>query len=187
MSVLRSDTCGCVDHEQRNIRPFDGFERTQNAILLHAMFDLALADSRCVDQRDLQAIHVNFCVGRAARRTRDGTDNGALFADQLIQQAGLAGVGFADDGDLNAIVFLLRGLFGKSGYQRIEQIACPCPVYGGNRIWFTQPQLVELRRRVPLVLCFGLVHNDKYRRPEYPSLQFFVSGAGCLPLPDRRR
>src|SRR5262245_7052453 len=102
------------------------------------MFDLAtLADSCCVYQRDRQTIEFDHCVCRVARRTGDGTHNRTFFSDQLIQQTGLARVRFPDDSDLDAVIFLFRFLFWEGRYERVEQIACSCPMHSGDRVWLT--------------------------------------------------
>src|SRR5918994_258594 len=122
--------------------------RTKDAELLYAaMFDLAaLADAGCVDQRNRQVIEVDLCVCRVARGAGNWTDDRAFFSHQLIQEAGFARVWFADDRDLDAVIFLFRFLWRKSGDQGIEQVTRPCAVNSRNSVWLAQPQLVELRR-----------------------------------------
>ncbi len=138
--VLGGDAGGGIDHQQGHIGALDGFERTQDAVLLHAMFDLAaLADAGRIDQGDFQAVHIDLCIGRIPCRAGDGTDDGAFLADQLIQQAGFAGVRLAHHRDLDAVVFLLRFLFGEGGHQRVEQVAGPGAVHGGDGIGSPSP------------------------------------------------
>ena len=175
MRILGSDAGGRVDHQQCDVGPFDGLERAQDAELLDAGLDLAaLADARRVDQRDLQPVHFDLGVGCIARRPGDRADDRPLLPDQLVQQAGLAGVRFTDDGDLDAFIFLFGGLLWESSHQRVEQVTGPGPVHRRDRIGLAQSQLVELGCFITSLAGFCLVDHNEDRWPESPIFQFLL-------------
>ena len=85
MLILLGDAIDRVDHQQRDIRPFDGAHGAQHAELLHPRVDLAgAADAGRIDQRDGHALPENLRVDGVARGTGDRADNDALFAQQSV-------------------------------------------------------------------------------------------------------
>ena len=72
-----------------------------------------------------------------------------MLADQLVEQGGLPGIGFAYDGDLDRIVFQGFDLGRKGSHQRIQQIPGPGAMDGGDRIRVAQAQFIKFRGGSP--------------------------------------
>jgi len=59
--------------------------------------------ARRIAEHDGDATEVGALLQHVARRAGNVRDNGALLAEQRVEEAGLAGVGPPDDGDVKAV------------------------------------------------------------------------------------
>ena len=85
-------------------------------------------------------IGVDGVPGRAG----DVGDDHALHAEDAVEQAGLADVRLAHDGDLHRVVLrLLQGVVGQVRRHKVQQIARSVAVDGGDLQRVTQTQIVE--------------------------------------------
>ena len=108
MLVLLRDAVKGIDHQQGDVRPLDGPNGAQHAVFLHAPLYLAAAPhAGGVDQGQGRAMPENVRVNGVAGGTGKGADNGALLAQQTIEQAALADVGAPRDGDFEHIVVIV--------------------------------------------------------------------------------
>ena len=92
--VLRGD--GAVEQEQDDVGAGD--EAARGAVEHRAEGMRGLADAGGVEEDDLEVGFVVDAADGAARGLGDGRDDGDLFAEEGVEERGLAGVGAADDG-----------------------------------------------------------------------------------------
>ena len=96
--VLRGNADHRIKDEQRDITAGDGFKRTQRSVVFDRAVRLGfLAHARCVDQPNRAVVPVEQRVDRVARRSGNLGYDGALFAEEGIEQRTLADIGTADD------------------------------------------------------------------------------------------
>ena len=83
----------------------------------------------------------------------DIADDDALLTGDPVDQAGLAGVGLADDGNLDTLVLfdVVPGVLGQMGKAGVQQVAGAVAVEGGNAHRVAQTQVIEL-----IELCGGM-------------------------------
>ena len=85
--VLGGDAFRRVNQQERHVCALNGFERAQHAVFFHAHFDVSPpADAGRVNQRDGQRLPDDARVERVARGAGDGADDGALLAEDRIEQ-----------------------------------------------------------------------------------------------------
>src|SRR6202041_810504 len=90
------------------------------------------------------AIVLHDGINRVARGSGNRGDDGAFFADQLIEQRGLADVGAADDSEIH-VLYRRRGFaFGHLVGEGVEQHINAETVFGGDGENFVT-QFVKLR------------------------------------------
>jgi hypothetical protein len=97
-----------------------------------------------------------------------GTGQQALLADQAVDQGRLAGVGTADDGDLDRLVvvqFVVFGLqlFRRDGDQGGVELGHALAVLAADLDRLAQAQDIGLGRAVVAGLALGLVGRDQHR------------------------
>jgi hypothetical protein len=102
--VARVDATARVDHEHDNVGLADGdvglLARVVGNLGERSGFDfLIVLQSAGVDQGELDSAPVRRAVDAVASRSRLVFDDGAPFADQAVEQRGLADVRPADDCD----------------------------------------------------------------------------------------
>ena len=148
MCILGGDAIGGIDQQQGHIAALDGAQGAQHGVLLDTLLDLARAADACgVDQRDPLAVHGDRGVDAVAGGARRNADYAALLADQLIEQAGLADVGAAHNGDAQVLILHRVGLvLGEDRDHQIEHIAGAEAVEGAHGDRFAQVEGVELHR-----------------------------------------
>ncbi len=95
-------------------------------------------------------------VHGVAGRPRLLGDDHPLLAEERVDEARLAHVGAAEDGDPDRLLpHLRRALARKLGHDAVEQVARAVPVQGGERHRLAQPERVELER---VRVAAGVVH-----------------------------
>ena len=156
--VLLRHARGGVDDEQRDVRAIDSAEPSDHGVVLDILIDRALlTDARGIDHAITLAVALDNRVDGIARGTGDIAHDGAVIADHLIEERGLAGVRSADDGDAQRIglVVLVARVLGQQGDDLVEQVAGAVAVQGGDGDGVTHAQGVELPKAV--VLTGGIV------------------------------
>ncbi len=149
----------------------------------------ALADAGGIDQGDRYIFKGHAGVDGVAGGARDGADDGALLAQQAVEQAGFAGIGLADDGNLDRVFFFsfLWLDWRQLGNQGVQQVAGAGAVQGRDRVWLSHAKLVELQRQVAAGRAVGFVDHQQDRR--HPTaillplllaqdLRYFLVGGG---------
>ena len=99
-------------------------------------------------------------VACGARHLRD---DGALGADEPVGQRRLAGVGPADDGDVDAVVLRVVPCFGQRLDERVEQVARAVAVNGRDRPGVAQAQRAELPDPLGARGVVDLVGDEEHR------------------------
>ena len=100
--VLRGQPVDGVDDQDGHVRAADGTQRAnrREALRRRTAGDLAAAaHAGRIDQPHRDAVPVERGVDGVARGARDVADDGALLAQQRVEQRALADVGTAHDGD----------------------------------------------------------------------------------------
>ncbi len=113
--------------------------------------------TRGIDHAIALAVALDNRVDGIARGAGDIAHDGAVIADHLVEERGLAGVRSADDGDTQRIglVVLVARVLGQQGDDLVEQVAGAVAVQGGDGDGVTHAQGVELPKAV--VLTGGIV------------------------------
>jgi len=115
MRILSGDAFDGVQEQEDDVGALDGLHGPQHAVLFHAGRDLAApADAGRVDQDDRHTFPDQAGVDGVAGGAGQGADDGPFLAQQAVDQAALADVGPADDGDLERILFI-TGLIIRRG------------------------------------------------------------------------
>ena len=121
--VLLGNARGRVDHEQGHIGAIDRAQAADHGVVLDVLVDGALlADARGVDHAVALAVALDHRVDGVARGARDVAHDGAIVADHLVEERGLAGVGAPDDGNAQGVglVLLLARVLGQKGDDLVE-------------------------------------------------------------------
>ena len=123
--VLRGDADHRIEDEQRDVAARDRFERTQRRVIFDRPMRFGLlAHAGGVDQANGAVMPVQERVDRVARRARNVGDDGALFAEQRVEQRTLADVGAADDRERELVAeHRIRCVRREQFDDAIEQIA----------------------------------------------------------------
>ena len=136
--VLVGQTDRAVDHEQRHVGAVDGAHRTDEAVVLHVLVNLAFAaQARRVNDAVLLAVVNNHRVDGVARGARHVRDDGAVVVGEAVGERGLARIRAADDGDVDDVLvvfFILEAAidFAQVIDYLVEQIARAMTVRGGD-------------------------------------------------------
>src|SRR5829696_2665992 len=100
VGVERRHALDGVDDDDRHVGALQAPARHQDRQLLGHLLGLALAaDARGVDEAEGVPVGLEDGVNRVARRARDGRDDDALLADELVEQRRLPDVRAAHDGE----------------------------------------------------------------------------------------
>ena len=157
MGVLGADALDCIDQQQDHIRPLDRLEGSQHAELLHAALDLAAPPNAGGVDEGHGNPWTSMMVSTASRVVpATGLTMERSFPTSRLSRLDLPGVGLADNGDLDALVF--RGLrVPQAGNQVVQEIADVRAVNGRDRMGLPQSKLVELHggcsRRLGFRIC----------------------------------
>ena len=146
LGILLGDALIGVDEDQAHVAAVDGGDGAHVGILLNGVVHLRLAaHAGGVDEAVLAEFVFVVAVDGVAGGARHVGDDGALRAQDLIEQAGLAHVGLAHDGDADNVVLLLGLLLGREVcHAEIQQVAGAVAVDGGHLDGIAQAQGVEL-------------------------------------------
>ena len=113
------------------------------------------------------AVALHDGVDGVARGAGNVRDDGAVGAQDAVEQRGLTGVRTADDGDVQCIGELVGDLvlfLGEQGHDVIEQVARAMAVKGRERRGLTDAERIELPDAVVLAIgVVELVHQQKDR------------------------
>ena len=125
LGILLGDTLIGVDQDEAHVRALDGGDGAQVRILLDCIVDLRLAaHTGRIDKEELAGLVFKVAVDGVARGARDVGDDHALFAEDLVEQARLADIRLADDGDLDDVLVVFLAVIGReAGDAGVEQIA----------------------------------------------------------------
>ena len=115
LAVLFGEAFERIDHDDTDVRPFDGHLGPDDAVLLDAFIDARLpAETGGVDEQEGTVFVFDEGIGRVPGGAGDARDDGPLFPAQGVDERGFAHVGLADDGDLDDEVFLFgAGICGQ--------------------------------------------------------------------------
>ena len=152
--VLMGDALGGVDDEQRGVGPVDGLEGPHQRVVLGALVDLRPCGASPPCRRSGWAPRrVDDGVDRVAGGARQVVDDGAVVADEPVEQRRLADVGTAHDGDTGDVVLVAASVpaalgldFGRLGQQRddgVEEVARLAAVKGVDRDGIAEAELRE--------------------------------------------
>ncbi len=131
-AILIAQRARSIDHDEHEIRRLRRGARALNAFALDDL--LGLADARGVDQRDRDSADVAALREQVARRAGNLGDDGAIGADECVEEARLSNVGAADDRDLTA--FANHAALARAGEQcadlRLRRRRAPRPASSGT-------------------------------------------------------
>ena len=113
------------------------------------------------------AVALHDGVDGVARGAGNVGHDGAVGAQDAVEQRGLTGVGAADDGDVQRVGELVGDLvllLGQQGHDVVEQVARAVAVQGRERRGLTDAEGIELPDAVILAIgVVELVHQQKDR------------------------
>ena len=113
------------------------------------------------------AVALDDRVDGVARGSGNVGHDGAVGAQDAVEQRGLTGVGAADDGDVQRVGELIGDLvlfLGKQGHDVVEQVARAMTVQGRERRGLTDAERIELPDAVVLAIgVVELVYQQKDR------------------------
>ena len=166
--VLLSDAHGGIDDEQRHVGAVDGTQAADHGVVLDVLVHGALlANTRGVDHAVVLAVALHDGVDGVARGAGNVGHDGAVGAQDAVEQRGLTGVGAADDGHVQRIGELVGDfvlLLGQQGHDVVEQVARAVAVQGRERRGLTDAEGIELPDAVILAIgVVELVHQQKDR------------------------
>ena len=147
LGILIGDAGLGVDHQDTHVGALNGHLGAHDREPLHRLVHLALAaDTGGVNKGIMLFAADDLAVDGVTGGAGYTADNDPLLAGDPVDQAGLAGVGLADDGNLDALVLLhiIPGILGQVSKAGIQQVAGAVAVEGGNAHRITQTQVVEL-------------------------------------------
>ena len=166
--VLLGDAHGGIDDEQRHVGAVDGTQAADHGVVLDVLVHGALlANARGVDHAVVLAVALDDGIDGIARGSGDVGHDGAVGAQDAVEQRGLTGVGAADNGHVQRIGKLVGDLvlfLGEQGHDVIEQVARAVAVQGRERRGLTDAERIELPDVIVLAIgVVELVHQQKDR------------------------
>ena len=164
VQVLRFESLPGVDHQDADIRIFDGAYRAHHRVEFEILHRLALlAHAGRVDEVEIHAELVVARVDRVAGGPGDGGYDVALLAQQGVRERRLADVGTAYDRDVRQVLVLLGDRFhGQCVQNGVHQVARAASRHRRDAVGVAQSQGVELVRRVDLVVVVDLVADEDH-------------------------
>ena len=119
--VLVGDAFAGIDHEHHHLCRLDGLQGLDDAEFLDRFVDLGLApDAGGVDQAVLAPVAFHVDRNRIARGARHIGGDHPVFAQQAVDQGGLADIGAADDRQAQAV--RLGRFHVVAGFIRLRQM-----------------------------------------------------------------
>ena len=185
IEVVLDHALAGIHDEHHHVGVLDGLQGLDHRELLDGLEDLAApAHAGGVDQRVLFVVALERDVDAVARGAGLVVDHHALFTEHAVDQRGLADVGTADDGDLDAVLLARAGdargflAFGdvllRRRFQRFDLVVLgehakhffqhrldAAPVGGGDRQRIAQAQRAELGARQVRVDGVDLVGDQE--------------------------
>ena len=166
--VLLGDAHGGIDDEQRHVSAVDGAQAADHGVVLDVLVHGALlANARGVDHAVVLAVAFDDGVDGIARGAGDVGNDGAVGAQDAVEQRGLTSVGAADDGHVQRIGELVGDLvllLGQQGNDVVEQVAGAVAVQRRERRGLADTERIELPDAVVLAIgVVELVHQQKDR------------------------
>ena len=164
VQVLRFESLPGVDHQDADVRIFDGAYRAHHRVEFEVLHRLALlAHAGRVDEVEIHAELVVAGMDRVAGGPGDGGHDVALLAQQGVRERRLADVGTPHDGDVGQVFVLLGGRFhGQCVQNGVHQVARAASRHRRDAVGIAQPQGVELVRGVDLVVVVDLVADEDH-------------------------
>ena len=171
-----------VDHQDGDVGPLQGAQGAQGGVLLGAAIGLGrAAEPGGVDEAHRAVGRLDHRVDGVARRAGQVVHDGALLAQEPVEERRLPHVGTADDGDARrarvapvlktrcrAGVVALGGVPrprpGEEGDHLVEQITRPAPVHRADREGVAQSEGDELPCRGLPVGVVDLVDHEPHCR-----------------------
>ena len=123
--ILFGNTIVGINQDQTNIGTLNGIDGTHIGEFFDGIVHLALAaHTGGINEAILAGLVFKVRVDGIAGSTGHVGNNDALFAQNTVQQAGLAHIGLADDGDLDDIIlFILSIVLGDIRQNPVQHIA----------------------------------------------------------------
>ena len=181
--VLAGDALGGVDHEQGDVGVVDRPQGPHERVVLGRVVDpRAPAHAGGVDEHDRSVLGLDERVDGVAGRAGEVVDDGAVLADEAVEQRRLADVGPPDDGDARRPRLVRRprlleldvgvdrrrrgspvgaGACGREAVDDdVEQVAGAPAVQGADRVRLAETEGQELPALVLAAVVVGLVGDD---------------------------
>ncbi len=167
--IALRDALGCVDQDQRDVRPLGCLQRPQLAVVLDPLPVLALAaDAGRVDQPDSAVAPLDHRVDRVAGRPRLIGDDHPRTAQDRVQQRRLADVRTAQDRDAELVTqpLIVAGALDRVQPldHRVQQVSGAASVHGRHRHRVAQSQPVQLQRIRLVSEVVDLVGDQQHGR-----------------------
>ena len=168
VEVLRLDASSSVEHEDADIRVLDSADAAHDTVKLKVLADLRLAaDTRGVDEQEVEAELLVVRIDAVARSAGDIGDDVALLADEGVGEAALAYVGASHDSDARQVELVLN-LVGLRQFlqHEVEKVARAAARSGADAERVTEAEAVEVGCEPLLVAVVSLISNkdDGFRR-----------------------
>ncbi len=126
LEVLHMDRLRGIDEDQAHVGLPDDFGSPQSGIVLEGVLHLGLATQTCgVHENECLVVVLHLTVHRISCGPRDFTDHDTLLSEEPVDEARLAYVGFADDGNADHTLVLFRyvRVLGKLRDDGVEEVA----------------------------------------------------------------
>ena len=108
LGILLRKADGCINHDNAHAAAFHSSQAAQHAVALHTAFHLAaLAQTGGIGKDKLAVLVFHHGINGITGGTCLIGNNQAVFAQNMVDQAGFAHVGAANNGNRNAVLFFL--------------------------------------------------------------------------------
>ena len=164
--ILRLDATGCIQHKDADIRVLDASDGTHDTVKFQILGHLVLAaDAGSIDEIEVETELVVTGIDAVAGRTGNLGHDITVLADEGIDDARLAGVRTAYDGETGYVLVdrLVRRIL-QPLKQQVEQVACTAARSGTDTDGIAQTELIELGRLIGLAAVVHLVGDKKHRQ-----------------------
>ena len=148
IGVLALDAARRVDHEDADVAGLNGADGTDHAVILDILVDLLLlADTRGVDEIEIEAELVVAVIYGVARSAGDIGDDVALLPNEGIDERRFPGVGSSHYGELGDVLLgLLAAVWlGHVGYDLVKELTRAAAVGRRHLDRVAETQGIELR------------------------------------------
>ena len=146
LGVLFGEAYRRVDHNDADTAALDSGQTAQDAVALDTALDLAaLAQAGGIGKDELAVLVLYHCVDGIAGRTGFVGDDQTVLAQNMVDEAGFADVGAANDGNRDAVIRVFLVLLKvEVGADRVQQVAGAVAVHAGNRNQLAEAEAVEV-------------------------------------------